>query len=88
MKDAGLIAFETRTAWLARCGPGKPQPEPVQDADGKTPEHAMWMLNEIIRCRVEWSDDRLHRWVGYAQALLIMYGFLTLDDCRRIVTRA
>jgi hypothetical protein len=51
----------------------------------KSPEgigvcHAFWMLQQI--CGGEVSDTKAHRWLGYAQALLVQDKYLSLDQCK------
>ena len=53
-----------------------------RDAAGASAEHAVWMLQGIISGYVQ--HDKAHRWLGYAQGLLVSHGNLTLETAKRI----
>lgn len=50
---------------------------PVQDPDGATLGHAVWMLRGIAEGYI--TEDKAHRWLGYAQALVVIEGDVPLD---------
>lgn len=54
----------------------------MRDPEGKTYAHAMWMLWEIADKRIE--GRKAHRWLGYAQAILIGQSAMTLDDAKQL----
>ena len=49
-----------------------------RDEEGKTLEHAAWMLDEIISENIE--GEKAHRWLGYAQGLIVLEGKATMAD--------
>lgn len=49
---------------------------------GDTADHACWMLEGIRDGYVQ--HEKGHRWLGYAQGLLIARGMLTLDKAKDI----
>ena len=51
-------------------------PSSEQDPDGSTPEHAIWMLEGIAAGYIQ--HEKAHRWLGYAQALLVCNNHETL----------
>ncbi len=54
----------------------------VRDPDGSTVEHARWMLDGIAFGYVQ--HEIAHRWLGYAQAILVLNGEVTLDEMKTI----
>jgi hypothetical protein len=44
------------------------------------------MLREISKLRV--TGKKAHRWLGYAQAILIEYGVMSLEDAKNINKKA
>ena len=54
--------------------------------DGNSGAHACWMLEGIRDGYVQ--HEKGHRWLGYAQGLLVAFGELTLDEAKRINKRA
>jgi hypothetical protein len=56
--------------------------EMIRDSKGRTVNHAKWMLNEIKIGNVR--EEKAHRWLGYAQALLICSHLLTLEKAKEI----
>lgn len=44
--------------------------------------HAIWMLDGIQKGYIQ--REKAHRWLGYAQALLVSGGILTLDEVKTI----
>ena len=50
--------------------------------DGKGINHAVWMLEEVKHCRVK--AEKAHRWLGWAQAILVYEGAATLEQCKTI----
>ena len=57
-----------------------------RDAGGKSIEHAHWMLIGIAQGYVQ--HEKAHRWLGYAQALLISGHVTTLEEMKAINRRA
>lgn len=53
---------------------------PERSEDGNGLHHAIWMLNEIISSKL--TGEKAHRWLGYAQGLLVEQKVLTLQDCK------
>lgn len=51
-----------------------------RSAAGATPEHAVWMLNQIVDGEVE--HDKAHRWIGYAQGVLVSEKVVSLEQCK------
>lgn len=44
---------------------------------GDTLEHAVWMLRGISEGYV--TDEKAHRWLGYAQALAVLHTDIDID---------
>jgi hypothetical protein len=55
--------------------------DPERSDDGDNPAHAVWMLNGIVDGYVQ--HEKAHRWLGYAQALLVCAGIISLNDAKR-----
>ena len=54
-----------------------------QSPSGRGSKHLLWMLREISSpCSADTS--KAHRWLGYAQALSVEYGFYTLEELRKL----
>ncbi len=53
-----------------------------RDPGGETLEHATWMLTGISSGYVQ--HEKAHRWLGYAQAILVMAQVVKLDDMKAI----
>lgn len=72
---------EVATAMLIKgfCG-AEAQPERSQDGTGVN--HAAWMLQQIEEGEV--CGQKAHRWLGYAQAILVTSHYVDLEDCKRI----
>ena len=49
---------------------------------GATKEHAVWMLSGIVLGYIQ--HEKAHRWLGYAQALLVAHSVLSLDQCKQM----
>lgn len=56
-------------------------PVAMRDEDARSTGHAIWILEEIIDGMV--VRDKAHRWLGYAQALLVVYDLCTLEDMKQ-----
>lgn len=52
--------------------------EEKRDKEGKTLEHVAWMLGQIIDREIE--GEKAHRWLGYAQGLMVLEGKATMRD--------
>lgn len=50
--------------------------------DGNTVEHALWMLLGISAGYIQ--HEKAHRWLGYAQAIIIANGISSLCEMKRI----
>lgn len=53
-----------------------------QDPKGTSIGHAKWMLNEIRTLRIQ--GEKAHRWLGWAQAILALGHYATLDEMKEI----
>ena len=53
---------------------------------GEGANHACWMLEGIREGYIQ--HEKAHRWLGYAQGLLVSHGMLTLDEAKSINQRA
>ena len=59
--------------------------DPVWHADGNSlqealrPSYLMWMCETVIAKKDEWVATRLHRWIGYIQAGLLLSGITGLE---------
>lgn len=51
-----------------------------QADDGKGAGHALWMLNKIVDGQID--GEKGHRWLGYAQGVLVSEGFLSLEQAK------
>jgi len=57
-----------------------------RDPRGRSINHAKWMLEGIAWGYVQ--GEKAHRWLGYAQAIVVEQGFATLDKVKEINHRA
>lgn len=55
---------------------------PTRDYHGKTLEHCQWMLQGIVLGYIE--GEKAHRWLGYAQALIVMHEVADLHKMKVI----
>lgn len=55
---------------------------PKQSEYGRGLKHALWMLSQVVSGKA--VGKKGHRWLGYAQALLVQDGQLTLDGVKKI----
>ena len=53
-----------------------------RDLEGRTVEHAVWMLSGIVLGYVQ--REKAHRWLGYAQGVLVSNSMLTLEQVKGI----
>jgi hypothetical protein len=74
-KDAAIYTLEDTDHPIA-----------ARDEDGCGIQHAAWMLEEIVTGKI--AGRKAHRWLGYAQALLVSGGWLTLDEAKLANKRA
>lgn len=58
----------------------KPRCRVQRKWDGRGTQHAMWMLHEIAYRKVE--GEKAHRWLGYAQGVLVQADFITLEKAK------
>lgn len=52
-----------------------------RDEDGRTLSHAKWMLEGITSGYIQY--EKAHRWLGYAQAILVGRKVASLSDMKR-----
>lgn len=57
-----------------------------RDIHGKSVEHAIWMLTGIVEGYIQ--HEKAHRWLGYAQAVLVQHDVISLEQCKEINERA
>lgn len=85
--DVGTAAFNTISAWRQKSKgviTGITSPAaPERDPEARSAAHALWMLGEVMANDRDWKDDKLNRWLGYAQGLLVLRGALNLEDVKR-----
>ncbi len=51
-----------------------------RDPEGKTLAHARWMLGGIIAGYIQ--HEKAHRWLAYAQAIIVLNGDATLNEIK------
>lgn len=81
-----MDTFEAANATIEHVNGENERVAVERDLDGETPEHAMWMLQGI-----QWGyiqGEKAHRWLGYAQAILVHTGWLTLCAAKEINRKA
>ncbi len=44
--------------------------------------HAGWMLDRVKENASTWPVDKLHRWIGFVQAILVLHEKVTVDQER------
>jgi len=49
---------------------------------GLHPCHILWMLDEVEKGQM--SDGKAGRWLGWAQAVACIHGFLDLETCKKL----
>lgn len=54
----------------------------ARDPEGKSVNHAIWLLRELKAERT--SENKAHRWLGWAQCILVFHGLGTLEDMKQI----
>lgn len=60
------------------------------DADPTSLPHAFWMVKELKRVlkephsKIVFSADKVHRWLGFLQAILVVRGVTTVAEERNI----
>jgi len=59
---------------------------PERSASGVGKAHAAWMLKGISEGYI--GDEKAHRWLGYAQAILVQEKLASLADMKRANMRA
>lgn len=52
----------------------------ARSEEGTGTSHALWMLKGIEDGYIQ--HDKAHRWLGYAQGLLVSEAYLTLEACK------
>lgn len=55
--------------------------EPIRQASGTGPQHASWMLHGIAMDYIQ--NEKAHRWLGYAQAILVVERFASVGDMKK-----
>jgi len=53
-----------------------------RDSDGMGLSHAGWMLIEVGTEKV--TGEKAHRWLGWAQSIIVNHGYLELKECKDI----
>lgn len=53
-----------------------------RDDSGMSVNHAAWMLQGIASGYVQ--HEKAHRWLGYAQGLLVVHGAATLEQMKEV----
>lgn len=80
----GQAAANTQTLWQknfeTQGGTETFMWVPERDEEGKTTQHVMYVLNELMQGNV--TGEKGHRWLGWAQGWLCAHGCLTLEDCK------
>jgi hypothetical protein len=94
-KEARIKAMEAENArlredWVAAAAmytlDAADAPPARRSGDGDGPEHASWMLHEIVNQRI--AGRKAHRWLGYAQGILVAADWLTLEQAKLANKRA
>jgi hypothetical protein len=94
-KEARIKALEAENArlredWVAAAAmytlDAADAPPARRSGDGDGPEHASWMLHEIVNQRI--AGRKAHRWLGYAQGILVAADWLTLEQAKLANKRA
>lgn len=55
--------------------------DPVKESDASL-EHIKWMLCKLINEVDQMSNDKWHRWLGFAQGVLVALGLTTIEKER------
>ena len=45
-------------------------------------KHAGWMLDQVKENSTTWPVDKLNRWIGFVQAILVLHEKVTVDQER------
>jgi hypothetical protein len=53
-----------------------------RDLKGRTVGHALWMLRGIVDGYIQ--HKKAHRWLGYAQGILVSEGCVTLEAMKNV----
>lgn len=61
----------------SRLGIINPLPEEL------TLNYAGWMLDQIKKNADTWPSDKLNRWLGFVQGILVLHGITTVEDERK-----
>jgi len=48
-------------------------------------EHLHFMLDSIIDNVYIWEEDKINRWIGFVQGVMVAHGFTTIDEERERV---
>ncbi len=48
-----------------------------------TLNYAGWMLDQMKENADTWPSDKLNRWLGFVQGILVLHGATTVDDERK-----
>lgn len=49
-------------------------------------EHLIWMCNEIIKNYNKWNVQKLNRWLGFIQGIMVAIEITTVDKQRDLIT--
>ena len=55
---------------------------PVRERNGKGLAHAIWLLEGIHKEYIE--EEKAHRWLGYAQAILVTEDIADLSSMKHV----
>lgn len=66
---------------IKACGGINQLPAGRRDEQGQSLEHAVWMLLEIYWKKID--GNKAHRWLGWAQCLLVVHGRATLEQMKQ-----
>lgn len=52
------------------------------------PRHLLWMAERIVEHAEDWSEARLHRWIGFIQCGMMANGILDFDAAKAMFDAA
>lgn len=61
-------------------------PKGERDPEGRSEGHIIFMLEEIADSRV--TGEKAHRWLGYAQGIMVLSGTATLEEMKELNRKA
>lgn len=60
----------------------KSQTSEVELPDVLQPPHLLWMCDQIANHAEDWSESKLHRWLGFIQSGMLANRMLTYDQLK------